>query len=72
MNQIKKSHQKIKEISLKIKRHKKMKNWQFAFNFMKENPLKINDTKTSNSNNPRQFYEKNTFKNERHKKIKYI
>ena len=35
---------------------------------MKEIPLKVTDTQESNSNNPLQFYERNLFKNERHKK----
>ena len=35
---------------------------------MKEIHFKFNDTKKSNSNSPLKFYEKNLFKNERHKK----
>ena len=33
-------------------------------NFMKDIPLKIDDTKKLNSNNPFQFYKRNSFKNE--------
>ena len=39
----------------------------FNLNFMKEIPLKINDTKKSNSNNQLQFYEKNPIENQRQK-----
>ena len=39
------------------------------FNSKKEIPIKINDTKKSKSINPLQFYIRNPFKNERHKKI---
>ena len=33
----------IKEINLKMNRHKKIKNWEIAFNFRKEISLKMND-----------------------------
>ena len=35
---------------------------------MKKIPLKMSDTKKSTSDNPLQFYERNTSKNEGHKK----
>ena len=40
------------------------------FNFVKEIPLKMNDSKKVNSNNPLKFYKRNLFKNESDQKKK--
>ena len=55
---------KIKDIPFKNDKTKKSKTTNAP-------SIKFNDTKKSYSNSLLQFYEKDPFKNERHKKIKF-